>query len=69
MIKIHQQMQERQLQSKLILQVHDELVFDAHKNEVDELREIVIENMGNAIPMAVPLVVDSGLGAHWLEAH
>ena len=69
MIKIHQVMQERNLQSKLILQVHDELVFDAHKSEVDELRDIVVENMGNAIPMAVPLVVDSGLGAHWLEAH
>jgi len=69
MIKIHNEMQQRELKSKLILQVHDELVFDAHKSEVDELRELVVENMGNAIPMAVPLIVDSGVGVHWLEAH
>lgn len=69
MINIHQEMEKRHMQSKLILQVHDELVFDAHKKEVEELRELVVDKMGSAIPMAVPLVVDSGLGAHWLEAH
>jgi len=69
MINIHQEMKKREMKSKLILQVHDELVFDAHQKEVEELRALVVDKMGSAIPMAVPLVVDSGLGAHWLEAH
>jgi len=69
MIKIHKVMQERKMQSKLMLQVHDELVFDAYKTELEELRQIVTDNMSTAMEMAVPLVVDSGTGNNWLEAH
>jgi len=69
MIKIHEAMQQRNMQSKLILQVHDELVFDAHNKETEELRKLVIDNMSTAMEIAVPLIVDSGLGNNWLEAH
>jgi len=69
MIKIHKAMQAREMKSKLILQVHDELVFDAHKTEIEELRQLVIDNMSTAMKMAVPLIVDSGTGSNWLEAH
>jgi len=69
MIKIHKAMQQKQMQSKLILQVHDELVFDAYKTELEELRALVIDNMSSAMDIAVPLVVDSGTGDNWLQAH
>ena len=53
----------------MLLQVHDELVFDAHKNELDLLREMVEEKMCSAIPMSVPVVIDMNTGDNWLEAH
>ena len=53
----------------MIMQVHDELVFDAHKDEVEDLRENVIELMQNAIKMKVPIEVETGVGDNWLEAH
>ena len=55
--------------SKMLMQVHDELVFDAHNDEVDELRSMVKEQMENAVQLAVPLVVDINVGKNWLEAH
>jgi DNA polymerase-1 len=69
MIKIHQVLTQENMKSKMILQVHDELVFDALKDEVEILKEIVAEKMNNAIRMTVPLVVDMKTGRNWLEAH
>jgi DNA polymerase-1 len=56
------------MKSKMVLQVHDELVFDAHKDELEKLRRLVERQMSQAIKMAVPLVVDMGVGPNWLEA-
>ena len=53
----------------MILQVHDELVFDVYKPELEQVKEMVTREMENAYPLDVPLVVDSGTGSNWLEAH
>ena len=53
----------------MVLQVHDELLFDIHKDEVDELQPLIIEMMENAFPLNVPVKVESGIGKNWLEAH
>lgn len=69
MINIHKRLKTEKLQSKMLLQVHDELVFDAYKAELDLLKEIIKHEMENAFVLAVPLVVDMGTGENWLEAH
>ena len=69
MISIHEELQRLNMQSKMILQVHDELVFDAHLDELDELKSIVENKMVNALPLSVPVVVEMNTGANWLEAH
>ncbi|MFO7525561.1 MAG: DNA polymerase I [Ignavibacteriaceae bacterium] len=69
MINIHKELKKRKVKTKMVLQVHDELVFDAHKDEVDELRPLIIELMANALPLDVPVAVDSGVGDNWLDAH
>ena len=69
MINVHAEMNKRKLRSRLLLQVHDELVFDAHKDELDELKALVSEKMVNAVNLEVPMVVDMGVGQNWLEAH
>ncbi len=69
MIKIHNELKKRQSKTKMILQVHDELLFDAHKDEVDELLPIIKDLMENAMPMEVPILVDTGIGDNWLDAH
>ncbi len=69
MINVFNEMQKRNLKSKMILQVHDELIFDCDKNEVEELNKLVIEEMMIALPLDVPLVVDSNTGNNWLDAH
>lgn len=69
MIRVHHAMQEANLKSKMILQVHDELLFEVHRDEKEQLRELVIENMKNAINLNIPLEVEVGIGANWLEAH
>ena len=69
MINIQAEMKKRELKSQLLLQVHDELVFDAHRSEVDELKELVETRMSGAIQLNVPLLVETGLGENWLEAH
>ena len=53
----------------MLLQVHDELVFDAHKSELEKLKTLVKNEMENAYKLTVPLVVDLGVGENWLEAH
>ena len=55
--------------AKMLLQVHDELVFDVPKTEVKSLSAMVKEEMENAFSLDVPLVVDLGVGNNWLEAH
>ena len=69
MIKIHDWMMVEKLQSKMILQVHDELVFDAHLEEVDLLSENVTTFMKEAMPLSVPMEIGIGTGQNWLEAH
>jgi len=70
MVNIHQAMQSQKLKSKMILQVHDELVFDAHKDELDILKPMIEDKMKNAIPnLKVPILVGIGEGQNWLEAH
>lgn len=69
MINIHAEMKKRDLKSKMILQVHDELLFDAHKEEKEELQEMVKSLMAKAMTLKVPLEVDAAFGLNWLEAH
>ena len=69
MIGIHKEMQRLKMQSKMMLQVHDELVFDAHLDELDALKAIVNDKMVNALPLSVPVVVEMNTGNNWLEAH
>ena len=53
----------------MLLQVHDELVFDVHKSEVDILKKLIKDKMEQAVSLTVPLVVEVGQGVDWLEAH
>ncbi len=69
MINIYNEFSKRGLKTKMILQVHDELVFDMYKEEEKTVREIVEEKMKDAIPLNVPVVVDMNKGNSWLEAH
>jgi DNA polymerase I len=69
MIKIHNELEKRKAKTKMVLQVHDELLFDAHKDEVDELRPMIKEIMETAMPVDVPIVVETGVGDNWLDAH
>ncbi len=68
MVRIHRAIRERGLESRMLLQVHDELVFEAPPHEVEALGELVREQMENVAPLRVPLVVDIGTGPNWLEA-
>ena len=69
MIDVQTEMDKRGMQSKMLLQVHDELVFDMHKDEAEELKSLVKEKMEQAVTLKVPLTVDIGEGINWLEAH
>ena len=71
MIQIQETMEQKQMKSRMILQVHDELIFDVHKDEKEVLREMVIDLMQNAMTLTndVPVIVDTGFGENWLEAH
>ena len=69
MVNIQREMEKLQLKSKMILQVHDELVFDARLDELDTLKALVNEKMVNAMPLSVPVVVEINTGDNWLEAH
>jgi DNA polymerase-1 len=71
MIKVHAAMKKENMKSRMILQVHDELVFDALKEEVKELKPLIIECMQNALPLPnqVPVIAECGEGKNWLDAH
>ncbi|AXT57799.1 DNA polymerase I [Aquimarina sp. AD1] len=69
MINIHQKLKEDNYKTKMLLQVHDELVFDVYKPELEKIQSLIKSEMENAYTLAVPLDVDMGLGENWLEAH
>ena len=69
MANIHKEMTDNNMKSKMILQVHDELVFDVYKEELDFLSNIVKDKMINALPLNVPIEVNLNTGINWLEAH
>lgn len=69
MINIHNRFEKEGFKSKMLLQVHDELVFDAHKDELETIKPIIKDEMENAFKMSVPLDVEMGIGENWLEAH
>jgi DNA polymerase-1 len=69
MIRIHQDIKDQKLNSKMTMQVHDELVFDVPKSESEQMKKIIQDRMQNAIRMKVPILVEVGEGTNWLEAH
>ncbi|MCC5814983.1 MAG: DNA polymerase I [Leptospira sp.] len=69
MIDIHKEILKQKFQSKIIMQVHDELVFEVHKKEKAEFRKIAEQKMVDAIPLKVPIIVDGKFGKNWEEAH
>lgn len=69
MIKIYRELNKMKCKSKMILQVHDELVFDTLKDELNDIVPMIKELMENALPLNVPVHVDTGIGDNWLDAH
>ena len=69
MININSELKKQSLKSKMLLQVHDELVFDVHKSEKDQIKDIVKTTMESAVKLKVPLKIDLEFGKNWLEAH
>ncbi|HMT53758.1 MAG TPA: DNA polymerase I [Saprospiraceae bacterium] len=70
MIDIHNEFKKQKLKSVMVLQVHDELVFDVYKPELEQVKSIISSKMQNAIPdLKVPILVEMGIGHNWLEAH
>ncbi|MEC7863797.1 MAG: DNA polymerase I, partial [Bacteroidota bacterium] len=69
MIEIDKEIEKRKMQSKMLLQVHDELVFDMHQSEAKVLKSLVKKKMEQAVSLQVPLTVDIGEGDNWLKAH
>jgi DNA polymerase-1 len=69
MIRIHGELERRNLKSRMVLQVHDELVFDLYEPEETEMRALVEDKMKSALALDVPIVVEIGVGENWLEAH
>jgi DNA polymerase-1 len=69
MVRIAAGLKERGFTSRMILQVHDELVFEGPEAEVDDLKGFVVDEMVEALPLKVPIEVDVGIGGNWLDAH
>jgi DNA polymerase-1 len=69
MINVQKRLKAGNYQSRMILQVHDELLFDVHHSELDELKVLIREEMQNAMPLKVPVIAEAGHGKSWLEAH
>ena len=69
MINIHKKLKAEKLKTKMLLQVHDELVFDVYKTELEQVKTMIKTEMENAFKMDVPLEVELGVGENWLEAH
>ncbi len=68
MIKVFNELKERKLKSKLILQVHDELIVEAHNSEVEQVKELVVRNMQQAMNLKIPLTADVNTGNNWYDA-
>jgi DNA polymerase-1 len=68
MVRIHEKLKKENYKSKMILQVHDELIFEVPEGELEKLKGMVIYEMSNAARLDVPLKVDWGTGRNWLEA-
>jgi DNA polymerase-1 len=69
MIDIHHWLKNTDFKTKMILQVHDELLFDVPKNEVEKVKPEIVKLMANAMQLEVPVLVEAGVGDNWLEAH
>src|SRR3546814_17901804 len=69
MINVQRELKAARLNTKMILQVHDELVFDVPRGEEEKVKSLVEEQMKNAMSLDVPILVESGTGTNWLEAH
>jgi len=69
MIKIYNRLKESDLRASMILQVHDELIFEVAEADKNKLKEIVVKEMEQACKLDVPLIVEYGFGKNWLEAH
>jgi len=71
MIQVQAALKKTNLKSRMIMQVHDELVFDAVKEEAAELKALILESMQSALPLPnnVPVIAEAGIGDNWLEAH
>ncbi len=69
MINIQNELIKRKTKTKMVLQVHDELLFDTHKDEVEELKPVIKELMEKALIMNVPIIAETGIGDNWLDAH
>ncbi|MDB5144435.1 MAG: polA [Mucilaginibacter sp.] len=69
MINIHREFKAQNLDARMTMQVHDELVFDVPNHEIEKVKPIIMENMKNAIKTNVPIMVEIGIGLNWLEAH
>ena len=69
MIRVDRALRASSLRTRMILQVHDELLFEVPEAEIEEARALAIEHMEGAMSLAVPLVVETGTGRNWLQAH
>ena len=68
MIRVYSKLKEKNMKSSLILQIHDELLIETHKDEIEEVKDILIEEMSNAAKLSVPLLVEASVGNDWYEA-
>lgn len=68
MVEIYRELEKRNLKSKMLIQVHDELIFDVKNNELEEVKQIVQDIMENTYKLSVPLKVDINIGRDWYEA-
>lgn len=69
MVSIHNRLKAEGLHAQMVMQVHDELNFNVPQSEIDQVREIVVTEMQNAVHLSVPLIAECGVGTNWLEAH
>ena len=69
MINVDRRLAEEGLKSRMVLQIHDELMFDAVPEELERLKQLVTEEMENVITLSIPLTVECNHGNNWLEAH
>ena len=69
MLDINRTLESENYRSRMVLQIHDELLFESPEEEIDKLEEMVRDKMVNAMPLIVPLVVDCGRGISWFDAH